>query len=86
MEISKRAVELLNLPDDEPAFILDVGCGSGLSGGDNVLRDDVGVPVYISHGFRFAEVLEEAGHSWVGIDVRYGSDAMTSLTSLHCIA
>lgn len=27
-----RALELLNLPPDEPAFILDIGCGSGLSG------------------------------------------------------
>jgi 18S rRNA (guanine1575-N7)-methyltransferase len=26
-----RALELLNLPD-EPAFLLDIGCGSGLSG------------------------------------------------------
>ena len=27
-----RALELLNLPQDEPAFLLDIGCGSGLSG------------------------------------------------------
>lgn len=27
-----RAIELLNLPPDEPAFLLDIGCGSGLSG------------------------------------------------------
>lgn len=27
-----RALELLNLPSDEPAFLLDIGCGSGLSG------------------------------------------------------
>jgi SAM-dependent methyltransferase len=27
-----RALELLNLPPDEPFFLLDVGCGSGLSG------------------------------------------------------
>lgn len=27
-----RALELLNLPPDQPAFLLDVGCGSGLSG------------------------------------------------------
>jgi len=25
-------LELLNLPPDEPAFLLDIGCGSGLSG------------------------------------------------------
>lgn len=27
-----RALELLNLPHGEPAFLLDIGCGSGLSG------------------------------------------------------
>jgi 18S rRNA (guanine1575-N7)-methyltransferase len=31
-EISNRCIELLNLPADTPGFILDVGCGSGLSG------------------------------------------------------
>ena len=30
--MSERAIEMLNLKEDEPAFILDVGCGSGLSG------------------------------------------------------
>ena len=31
-EITERAIELLKLPNDRPSFILDVGCGSGLSG------------------------------------------------------
>ncbi|TYZ64632.1 hypothetical protein PybrP1_012143 [[Pythium] brassicae (nom. inval.)] len=31
-ELANRAIELLNLPPDEEHFILDVGCGSGLSG------------------------------------------------------
>ncbi|TPX69229.1 hypothetical protein SpCBS45565_g02559 [Spizellomyces sp. 'palustris'] len=31
-EMSYRALELLALPEGEPAFILDIGCGSGLSG------------------------------------------------------
>lgn len=31
-EITERAVELLKLDDDTPYYILDVGCGSGLSG------------------------------------------------------
>jgi 18S rRNA (guanine1575-N7)-methyltransferase len=30
--MSERAIELMNLPDDEPCLILDIGCGSGLSG------------------------------------------------------
>lgn len=31
-DMTYRALELLNLPEDEPAFLLDIGCGSGLSG------------------------------------------------------
>ena len=31
-EISARAIEMLALPEGEPRFILDIGCGSGLSG------------------------------------------------------
>ena len=30
--MSERAMELLGLPDDVPCFVLDLGCGSGLSG------------------------------------------------------
>ena len=31
-EITERAIELLRLDDSKPSFLLDVGCGSGLSG------------------------------------------------------
>jgi 18S rRNA (guanine1575-N7)-methyltransferase len=31
-EITKRAVQMLSLPDDKSCYLLDVGCGSGLSG------------------------------------------------------
>ena len=37
-KLSERALELLALPDDEPSLILDIGCGSGLSG--EVLSDN----------------------------------------------
>lgn len=30
--MSYRAIELLNLPEDKICYILDIGCGSGLSG------------------------------------------------------
>ncbi len=30
--MSERAVELLCLPEDQPCHIVDLGCGSGLSG------------------------------------------------------
>jgi 18S rRNA (guanine1575-N7)-methyltransferase len=53
-EITLRAIELLLLPQDQTALILDVGCGSGLSGtvleekghvwvGCDVSRDMLGV-------------------------------------------
>jgi len=31
-QMTERAIELLNFPEDESRFILDIGCGSGLSG------------------------------------------------------
>ena len=31
-EMSERAIELLALPEDTSCFLLDIGCGSGLSG------------------------------------------------------
>lgn len=31
-DMTHRALELLNLPANKPAFLLDIGCGSGLSG------------------------------------------------------
>ena len=31
-EMSNRAIELLALPEDQPCLVLDLGCGSGLSG------------------------------------------------------
>ncbi|KAJ3414495.1 polynucleotide adenylyltransferase [Chytridiales sp. JEL 0842] len=37
-QMTHRAIELLNLPQDQPAYILDIGCGSGLSG--SVLDDE----------------------------------------------
>ncbi|KAG8837770.1 hypothetical protein FRB91_007913, partial [Serendipita sp. 411] len=31
-EMTHRALELMSLPPDESLFLLDIGCGSGLSG------------------------------------------------------
>lgn len=57
-QLTERALELLRLPEDEPRCILDIGCGSGLSG----------------------EVLSEAGHTWVGVDI---SSAMLGILLIH---
>jgi len=32
VEITNRAIEMLGLPEGKPSYILDIGCGSGLSG------------------------------------------------------
>lgn len=32
--MAERCLELLNLPDDKSRLVLDIGCGSGLSGGE----------------------------------------------------
>ena len=37
-EIAQRALDMLALPEDKPAHILDIGCGSGLSG--NVIEQN----------------------------------------------
>jgi 18S rRNA (guanine1575-N7)-methyltransferase len=31
-ELTERAIEMLSLPEGKPAYVLDIGCGSGLSG------------------------------------------------------
>lgn len=38
VQMCERALELLLLPEDKPALLLDIGCGSGLSG--SVLEDE----------------------------------------------
>ena len=37
-EMCRRAIELLLLPEDQPLLLLDIGCGSGLSG--SVIEED----------------------------------------------
>lgn len=37
VQMSERAIELLLLPEDQSCLLLDIGCGSGLSG--SVLED-----------------------------------------------
>lgn len=32
VQMSERAIELLTLPEDQSCLLLDIGCGSGLSG------------------------------------------------------
>jgi len=77
-EMAERCIELLKLPEGESKFILDIGCGSGLSGGAWSAPARAHCPNSGSPAtFRLprapaaccADVLTEAGHSWVGIDI-----------------
>lgn len=56
-----RALELLSLPQDRPAFLLDIGCGSGLSG---EILDEEG---YVWAGVDIAPSM--LGESVQGLDV-----------------
>lgn len=47
-EMAERAIELLELPEDEPQMILDLGCGSGLSGAELVEAGHMWVGLDIS--------------------------------------
>ena len=53
--MTERALELLILPDDTSCYVLDVGCVLC------VCRCGSGLS---------GEALTEAGHHWVGIDIR----------------
>lgn len=59
-KMTQRCLELLNLPSGTPSFILDIGCGSGLSGeqlteeghvwlGIDISRDMLGEIVLLFH-------------------------------------
>lgn len=48
VQMCERAIELLLLPEDEPCFLLDIGCGSGLSGSVLEEQNHVWIGVDIS--------------------------------------
>ena len=82
--MTERALELLCLPD-EPCYLLDLGCGSGLSG--ECIEEQVtffhsshGSFSYLGRGmsstFLFSLNIQPnfiisflQGHSWVGLDI-----------------
>lgn len=63
------------MPEDQEHFILDVGCGSGLSGGASIrlcaqLHSAIALLIDI-YAVRivYSVALEQAGHAWVGVDI-----------------
>lgn len=89
-QMTERALELLALPDDEPCYLLDIGCGSGLSGevlteyGHYWVGYDISSPMLNIAGEREVEgdlLLHDAG---MGNPFRPGTfDACISISALQ---
>ncbi|XP_045173676.1 probable 18S rRNA (guanine-N(7))-methyltransferase [Mercenaria mercenaria] len=71
-QLSERAIELLALPEDTPCFILDVGCGSGLSGECLTEQGHYWVGVDISSAMLDVAVERETEGDLVLGDMGYG--------------
>jgi 18S rRNA (guanine1575-N7)-methyltransferase len=48
-QLTERCLELLNLPEGRTCFLLDIGCGSGLSGEQLTYANHVWAGLDISH-------------------------------------
>ncbi|XP_024944904.1 probable 18S rRNA (guanine-N(7))-methyltransferase isoform X2 [Cephus cinctus] len=90
VQMCERAIELLLLPEDEACFLLDIGCGSGLSG--SVLEDQghVWVGVDISPAMLNVALEREVegdlilGDMGQGMSFRAGSfDGAVSISALQ---
>ncbi|XP_049767253.1 probable 18S rRNA (guanine-N(7))-methyltransferase [Schistocerca cancellata] len=90
VQMSERAIELLALPDDNPCLLLDLGCGSGLSG--SVLEDAGHIWIGVDIAQAMLEIalerevegdliLGDLGH---GVPFRAGSfDGAVSISALQ---
>lgn len=86
----ERAMELLLLPEDEPCFILDIGCGSGLSGSVIEEQGHIWVGVDISSAMLNVALEKEVEGDLVlsdmgdGMPFKAGSfDAAVSISALQ---
>lgn len=89
-QLSERAIELLALPEDQPCFVLDIGCGSGLSGESLTEQGHVWVGVDISSSMLDIAVEREVegdlihGDMGSGMPFRPGSfDGAISISALQ---
>ena len=63
-EMTERALELLCLPD-EPCYVLDLGCGSGLSG--ECIEEQVTFTLlYVGYPLKFSSVISCSSRVTVG--------------------
>ena len=69
--MADRCLELLNFGDG-PKIVLDIGCGSGISGGrllSGVHERYMVLCTPDALTIVLADVLSDAGHIWVGLDI-----------------
>lgn len=90
VQMCERAIELLALPDDETKLILDIGCGSGLSGSVLEDQDHIWVGIDISKSMLDVAVEREVegdlilGDMGQGMPFKAGSfDGAVSISALQ---
>ncbi|KAK0080927.1 hypothetical protein PV325_013087 [Microctonus aethiopoides] len=90
VQMCERAIELLLLPEDEPCFLLDIGCGSGLSGSVLEEQNHVWIGVDISSAMLKVAIEREVegdlilGDMGQGMPFRAGSfDGAVSISALQ---
>lgn len=90
VQMCERAIELLALPDDETKLILDIGCGSGLSGSVLEGQDHIWVGIDISKSMLDVAVEREVegdlilGDMGQGMPFKAGSfDGAVSISALQ---
>lgn len=90
VQMCERAIELLMLPDDQSCLLLDIGCGSGLSG--SVLEDQGHVWIGVDISSAMLEVAAERetdgdlilGDIGQGLPFRAGTfDGAVSISALQ---
>ncbi|GFO06699.1 18S rRNA (guanine(1575)-n(7))-methyltransferase [Plakobranchus ocellatus] len=89
-KLSERALELLALPEDVPCYLLDIGCGSGLSGEVLTDADHTWVGIDISPSMLTVAVEREVegdvilGDMGCGLPFRPGTfDGVISISALQ---
>lgn len=90
VQMCERAIELLCLPEDETQLILDIGCGSGLSGSVLEDQDHIWVGIDISKSMLDVAVEREVegdlilGDMGQGMPFKAGSfDGAVSISALQ---
>ena len=77
-KLSERAIELLNLPDEESCLVLDIGSVHSSFSIDRTPVFSMTMMMFRCGSGLSGEVLTDLGHQWVGLDI---SSAMLGSSS-----